>query len=195
MPDQHLLEYVRAERVAGATKEAIAAALASGGWRPEDIAAAWAVATEPELPAAPVQAAPPTIQPQPLQPAATARVQAAQPKKSSPILRISVGILLALVIVSAWGAAFWYRQSMQQLASAPQVSPDTQSSAQVPVQVAATTTPSAPAVEPLATYSFTPSASNIPEFSLEYPPSLGTPQTKESAVSVKVYFGLSLIHI
>jgi cytoskeletal protein RodZ len=192
MPNQQLLEYIRAQRALGATKGAIVAALASSGWRAEDVAAAWLVATEPELPAAPVQAIPPTIQPQPLQAAAiVSRVQVAQPNKSSPILRITVGILLALVIVGAWGAAIWYRQSMQQPASAPQTSPDSQASAQGPVQAAATTTPSAPAVEPLATYSFTPSASNIPGFSLGYPPSLGTPQTKESAVSFKVKFGTS----
>src|SRR5260370_414752 len=106
MPNQKLLEYVRAERVAGATKEAIVAALVSSGWRPEDITAAWLVARGPALPAAPVQAVPPTIRPQLLQPAATvSRVQVAQPKKSSPILRITVGILLALIIMGAWGAA------------------------------------------------------------------------------------------
>jgi hypothetical protein len=56
MPNQQLLEYIRAQRGVGTSKDAIVAALAASGWKSEDIAAGWIVATEAEL-QAPAQAA------------------------------------------------------------------------------------------------------------------------------------------
>lgn len=78
MINPQLLEYVRAQRTAGLSKEAIVQALAQGGWTPQDVNEAFmaidGVQTPPVPPPAPPRATPGPVTPRviipPAQPAA-----------------------------------------------------------------------------------------------------------------------------
>ena len=273
MVTQQLIEYIRAQRATGATKEAITATLTSSGWMPQDIAAGIA-ATEPATPTKtpigfapatnvvqptqpvqpiqplkPVQPIQPVAQPmqpiqptpaaqplqpiQPVQPIVTAQpmmmqpaqpsqpmqpvqpIQAAQPmqvaqpmqptqpaqparsqptpitqpqpteqkKARSMTLWVSVVLLLLLLVAGAWGAAYWYRAQAQQPASSQATTQ--KALAKSPVSTNATSTQQATSV---FTYPYTPSASNIPGFSLQYLSIFGMPQTTESPTDLTVTF-------
>ncbi len=93
MVTQQLIDFIRTQRAAGISKEAITASLASSGWLPQDIAAGL-TATDPVAPAkTPVGFAPAAgvVQPtQPMQPAQTAQplqpIQPMQPmQKAQPV--------------------------------------------------------------------------------------------------------------
>lgn len=85
MINPQLLEYVRAQRSAGLSKDAIVQALAQGGWTPQDVNEAFmaidGVQTPPPPPPAPAPVAPRVIIP-PVQPSV-----AAAPAASAPVTR------------------------------------------------------------------------------------------------------------
>ncbi len=201
MPNPQLLQYIKAQQSAGYTKDAIVAALVGAGWQGADVARAYAslvpaapVAAMQQPVASPVRPTQPVMaQPyQPYQPLHTA--QTAEPISSIPpqsqALWPWVAALVCIVAIAAAGGGYWYWQSFLVAPEPAPTEPITQAAPVVPVPVMpAPAAPTTASTTSGPSYSFAPTTSSVPAFSLSYVAALGAPLAKETADNLMLTFG------
>jgi hypothetical protein len=128
MINQQLLDYVRAQRSAGLSKEAILQALAAGGWTQNDVTEAFmaldGVKTPPSPPPPPPPQTAAPLQPRVIIPPSGAAAPAEQPRPSlapaefstAPVRRRSSFsfylLLLVLLVFIGAGAAVYLKPSL-----------------------------------------------------------------------------------
>jgi hypothetical protein len=165
------LKYIKEQRAAGVSKEAIETALKGIGWQPTDIADGFAAAdaeNSPKPQSKPIQ---PTVAP--------TAVASMPPTEKKPFPTLLVAIVAAVILLAAAGVAAWYYYT--QMSTVPAENPSEQTTTTEPQ------TEDAPQSS-AGTYMFTSKSSTMPSFKLQYPPSLTVPDVAETSNSLSISF-------